>query len=388
MVSNNFVLPQAGDSIALARVFWNNSFRAVGENFYGFNPPTPGNYVIEGSNTSPVPDGILFREQVSGALYIHDSVHKKVTHLGASWTRVGIGWRVEETLVDVNLANYEIGEGFVTVNANSRLYMKSTNAGAIVDLGLPAPLTVTTAMLQDGSVTSDKLADGAGGDTPQTFVGPFTVEKSSQISVPTSAIIVSGLSGSDALLSFKSSTGTSGSIKLESAGSDIFRVIDRNQALTTLDVGQLHQEGALLVPTGTIVSFGGSSIPSGWVECDRENQLSEVTFARLFAVIGTTFNTGGESVGFFRPPDLIRRFPVGAGGVLGLGSTSDEQVSSTGVEPTKPGGPHTHTFGEVTVASSGKDIGTVMVVQTINAESSHFHDMKVPYVAVKFIIKD
>lgn len=66
-------------------------------------------------------------------------------------------------------------------------------------------------------------------------------------------------------------------------------------------------------PTGIIQMFGGSVAPSGWLICDG-SIVSQSTYASLFAVIGSTFNTGGEGAGNFRLPDFRRRTAVGAGG--------------------------------------------------------------------------
>jgi microcystin-dependent protein len=64
------------------------------------------------------------------------------------------------------------------------------------------------------------------------------------------------------------------------------------------------------LPTGSITQFAGSSAPSGWLTCDG-TAVSRTTFADLFAVIGTTYNTGGEAGTDFRLPNMKGRVPVG-----------------------------------------------------------------------------
>ena len=64
------------------------------------------------------------------------------------------------------------------------------------------------------------------------------------------------------------------------------------------------------VPTGTIVDFGGTSIPGGWEVCDGRS-LSRADYAALFAVIGTAFNIGGEPSTQFRLPDFRGRVSAG-----------------------------------------------------------------------------
>jgi microcystin-dependent protein len=67
-----------------------------------------------------------------------------------------------------------------------------------------------------------------------------------------------------------------------------------------------------VAPIGSIVMWPSvSSPPSNWRICNG-TQLSQTTFSELFTVIGTTYNTGGETVGNFRIPNLNGRFVVGA----------------------------------------------------------------------------
>jgi microcystin-dependent protein len=68
-----------------------------------------------------------------------------------------------------------------------------------------------------------------------------------------------------------------------------------------------------LTPVGVIQMYGGSAAPTGWLICDG-SIVSQTTYATLFAIIGSTYNTGGEGAGNFRLPDFRRRTAVGAGG--------------------------------------------------------------------------
>jgi microcystin-dependent protein len=54
------------------------------------------------------------------------------------------------------------------------------------------------------------------------------------------------------------------------------------------------------VNTGIIVPWTDSSIPSGFLECDG-SAVSRVTYAALFAVIGTTYGSGNGSTTFDLP---------------------------------------------------------------------------------------
>lgn len=73
-----------------------------------------------------------------------------------------------------------------------------------------------------------------------------------------------------------------------------------------LDVsGEVNQEGAVLLPSGVVISFAGSSIPDGWLLCDG-SAVSRTTYARLFVVIGTIYGVG-DGTTTFSLPDLRGR---------------------------------------------------------------------------------
>lgn len=69
------------------------------------------------------------------------------------------------------------------------------------------------------------------------------------------------------------------------------------------------------VPTGTIVNFGGTVAPSGWVLCDGASYLKAGAMAGLFAVLGVGF--GGDAT-HFAVPDYRGRSAVGSGQGVGL----------------------------------------------------------------------
>ncbi|NUN95010.1 MAG: tail fiber protein [Candidatus Omnitrophica bacterium] len=58
------------------------------------------------------------------------------------------------------------------------------------------------------------------------------------------------------------------------------------------------------VPAGTIVAFGGSAPPTGWLLCDGVLLDKVGTYAALFAAIGSSFTQPGDPVTKFRVPDL------------------------------------------------------------------------------------
>lgn len=88
-----------------------------------------------------------------------------------------------------------------------------------------------------------------------------------------------------------------------------------------MSVNTVKQDGSLQriaggtlyadAPIGTISSFGGASVPSGYLLCNGQ-AVSRTTYAELFAVIGTAFGAGDGST-TFNVPDMRESVPKGAG---------------------------------------------------------------------------
>lgn len=110
---------------------------------------------------------------------------------------------------------------------------------------------------------------------------------------------------------------------------------DNFKALATADL-----------PTGTIVAFGGQTVPEGWLLCDG-SLISRSTRATLFAAIGTAYGTGDGSTTFHLPdfrgrflrglnsgtgrdPDSATRTAMNSGGNTGdtVGSLQGHQFNS------------------------------------------------------------
>jgi microcystin-dependent protein len=71
-----------------------------------------------------------------------------------------------------------------------------------------------------------------------------------------------------------------------------------------------------LCPPGTIIAFGGTNIPNGWLLCDGK-PYSAATYPKLFAAIGTAWGAGytnGTKVADFNLPDLRGVFLRGVNG--------------------------------------------------------------------------
>ena len=66
------------------------------------------------------------------------------------------------------------------------------------------------------------------------------------------------------------------------------------------------------MPPGTIIAFGGSVTPTGWLVCDGST-VSRVTYANLFNSLVTSWGSG-DGVTTFHLPDLRGRFLRGVDG--------------------------------------------------------------------------
>ena len=70
-----------------------------------------------------------------------------------------------------------------------------------------------------------------------------------------------------------------------------------------------------VVPTGTIISYAGATVPAGWLLCDG-SAVSRTTYTALFAALNTAWGFGDGST-TFNVPDLRGRFMRGTDGTAG-----------------------------------------------------------------------
>lgn len=82
---------------------------------------------------------------------------------------------------------------------------------------------------------------------------------------------------------------------------------------------------AILGLPGVIVSYAGTTEPSGWLLCYGQ-AVSRTTYARLFDVIGTTYGAGDGST-TFNLPDLRGRVMAGKDN---MGGAAASRLTSAG----------------------------------------------------------
>jgi len=167
---------------------------------------------------------------------------------------------------------------------------------------------VSTLAIADGAVTTAKLEDG-GVSAPKLSDGAVTASK-----VADSSINVSKLAQD---------------------------VIDR------------------LLPSGTIVAFGGTVAPAGWALCDGSvRNGGDAAFSALFAAIGNTY---GGSAPNFNLPDLRGRTAIGAGQSPGLSNRT--LAAKLGIEAITQVPNHNHGVS-ITTSSGGLHTHGVEALRT------------------------
>jgi microcystin-dependent protein len=88
-------------------------------------------------------------------------------------------------------------------------------------------------------------------------------------------------------------------------GAEFSTVEDEIEELRTSVAAVLGQ-----CPVGAVLDYAGAAAPTYWLLCYGQ-EVSQATYAALYAVLSTTFNTGGEGAGNFRLPDMRGRVAAG-----------------------------------------------------------------------------
>lgn len=119
-------------------------------------------------------------------------------------------------------------------------------------------------------------------------------------------------------------------------------------------------------PSGAIIDFAGSTIPSGWLLCGGQS-LTRSAYPDLFAALGTAYGSASSTT--FSLPDLRGR--VTAGRDFTSGTTADRLTSTmtpNGTSLGAVGGTQTHTLTEAQMPAH-----THTVTGTTNTTGAHTH---------------
>lgn len=138
----------------------------------------------------------------------------------------------------------------------------------------------------------------------------FNSESAVSGSTTASSITVNGGQG----WGFGGSVAVYGSTHEARAGQVIIRAYDgtNEKRLEVHPDGTFNFDGqSVLNPIGTVIAFAGNSAPAGYLICNGA-AVRRTTYAKLFAVIGTTYGAGDGST-TFNLPNLTDKFIMGSG---------------------------------------------------------------------------
>ena len=82
-----------------------------------------------------------------------------------------------------------------------------------------------------------------------------------------------------------------------------------NYEATKYDFDGANLTGIEGIPTGCIIPWSDTSIPSGFLECNGQ-AVSRTTYATLFAIVATTYGAGNGST-TYNVPDLKDNVALG-----------------------------------------------------------------------------
>jgi microcystin-dependent protein len=161
------------------------------------------------------------------------------------------------------------------------------------------------------------------------------------------------------------------------------------------------------LPVGSIVEWTTNTAPDDWLLCDGA-EYDQAVKVDLYNVIGTTFNTGGETAGYFRVPNKQGRVGVGQdtgySGFSGIGTTGGEKTHTLTAAETAS---HTHIeivngTAEVGVNEGGPGTGKPLVYPMATVSGAYgsqpsvttkantgdtAHNNLQPYIVFPYIIK-
>jgi|TARA_R100001530_G_scaffold40678_2_gene31234 microcystin-dependent protein len=188
-----------------------------------------------------------------------------------------------------------------------------------------------------------------------------------------------------------------------------------NYEATKYDYTGANLTGIEGIPTGCIIPWSDTSIPTGFLECDGQS-VSRTTYAALFAIISTTYGSADGSS--FNVPDLGDNVAVGRSGTKTIATTGGANtVTATG---SVGGSTAAHTLSESELAAHSHSIPNLFVNHAIprnhnigdgshaywstpsttsaGSDSGHSHNMSAnfsgdatsvvqPYLAILYLIK-
>lgn len=136
---------------------------------------------------------------------------------------------------------------------------------------------------------------------------------------------------------------------------------DTKNALSDMLEVYFKEKNVARYIVGEYKAFAWRVNPDGWLICNGQ-AVSRTTYAELFALIGTNYNTGGESGTEFRVPDMQTRSPVGvvsgAAQPVGHYGAESKTLALTNVPPHNHQQTVNNTTPQVRFTAGGSTINT------------------------------
>ncbi len=271
--------------------------------------------------------------------------------------------------------------------------------------GPQGPIGLTGPAGAQGIPGTNGVDGAAGPQGPIGLTGPAGAQGLTGINGVDGA---TGQNGLNALIKTTSEAAgancTNGGTKIETGldanGNGVLDAGEITVAATTFVCnGSSGVGGTGAVPSGSIMAFAGSTIPTGWIICDG-TAVSRVTYADLFASIATNWGQG-DGTSTFNLPDLRGRFLRGLDGIAGndpdaasrialnSGGNIGNNVGSYQLDDLKA---HNHTFHDIAYPGNpfGNNPGYTLgsqARQTYNTSSTGGSETRPKNAYVIYIIK-
>lgn len=205
-------------------------------------------------------------------------------------------------------------EHTITAASGKVLGRDTSSAGAIQELPIAVDPTGQSVVLPSGTTAQRPISPVLGMKRFNTTTGlneQYLASGWASIGVPDDGSVTTAKLATDAVTQVKMADNSVGTAEL----------IDNNITLAKLAAAVQ----TLLVPAGAMMNFGGSTIPTGWLQCYGQ-AVSRATYAALFTAIGTVHGAGDGST-TFNLPDARGRVLAG---LDNMGGTSANRLTNPG----------------------------------------------------------